>query len=120
MILVGCFIASSLCVYSFGASITGLGGFSGVSVHLKTNLPTASIRAYGAQDSCIEEMYRRSNKYTRTARTVYDMNRWLAMRFALLAAFMSTSIATFLVYFIPQSAGNTGFSISMASKVVLF
>jgi hypothetical protein len=42
------------------------------------------------------------------------------MRLALLGAFMTTSIATVLVYFKPQSAGNTGFSVSMASKDTLF
>jgi hypothetical protein len=65
-------------------------------------------------------MYQRSNKYTRTARTFYNINRWIAVRLALLGALMSTSVATFLVYFKPQSAGNTGFSISMAGKIYTF
>jgi hypothetical protein len=76
----------------------------------------ASIRAYNAQETSIKELYTRSNKYTRAARSFYDLNRWIALRLVLLASILSATVAIFVVYFNQQSASNTGFSIQMAGK----
>lgn len=37
---------------------------------------SASIRAYGAQDAFRKESYKRIDKYSRAARTFYNLNRY--------------------------------------------
>ena len=62
----------------FGASIAGLGANTshddGCNISL-TSLFKVSIRAYGAQHAFREESYRRIDKYTRSGRAFYNMNR---------------------------------------------
>jgi hypothetical protein len=61
----------------FGAAITGLGGY-GISKGTTSRLTisSVSIRAYGAQDSFKNESNNRINRYTRSARTFYNLNRY--------------------------------------------
>lgn len=42
---------------------------------------TASIRAYGAQDMLKRESYVRINRYTRTAKTFWNLNRYVQSSF---------------------------------------
>ncbi|KAG6866019.1 hypothetical protein C0991_009427 [Blastosporella zonata] len=82
----------------FGAAIAGL----------------TSIRAYGAQKVFQEESLDRINRYTRAARTFYNLNRWICVRIDAFGALFAASLAAYLVYFQNQQASNTGFSINMA------
>ncbi|PVG02126.1 hypothetical protein CPB86DRAFT_772767 [Serendipita vermifera] len=78
-----------------------------------------SIRAYGAQDSFRSISMARIDKYTRCARTFYNLNRpvislWISFRIDLLGALFSACLAAYLIYVRPQSASNVGFSLTMA------
>ncbi|KIY64092.1 P-loop containing nucleoside triphosphate hydrolase protein [Cylindrobasidium torrendii FP15055 ss-10] len=82
----------------FGAAMSGL----------------VSIRAYGAQESSIQESMTRIDRYTRPALVYYNMNRWVAVRTDGLSALLSAGLATYLVYVSRDTASNTGFSLNMA------
>ncbi|KAJ2927022.1 hypothetical protein H1R20_g10047, partial [Candolleomyces eurysporus] len=82
-----------------------------------------SLRAYGAQEAFTKESMRRINLYTRAARTVYILNRWVCIRIDTMGALFSSGLAVYLVYFQSQGAANTGFSLNMAvgfSGVILW
>lgn len=83
----------------FGAAIAGL----------------TSIRAYGAQTRVIEESLRRIDRYTRAARIIYGLNRWVAVRINNLGALLAAGLAAYIVYGPTSSlnASNTGFSLNM-------
>ncbi|KAJ7485533.1 P-loop containing nucleoside triphosphate hydrolase protein [Mycena latifolia] len=83
----------------FGAAIAGL----------------TSIRAYGAQVPFIEESLRRINKYTRAARTLSNLDRWVGVRLAAVGNILAALLATYLVYFQKTRANNVGFSLNMAA-----
>ncbi|KAJ3772853.1 hypothetical protein FB446DRAFT_788322 [Lentinula raphanica] len=83
---------------SFGAAIAGL----------------TSIRAYGVQEAFKAESLRRIDKFSRAARTYYNLNRWITVRVDALGALLSCVLAVYLVYYRGQSASNTGFSLNMA------
>ncbi|PBK67572.1 P-loop containing nucleoside triphosphate hydrolase protein [Armillaria solidipes] len=85
----------------FGAAISG----------------TTSIRAYGVQNTFIQESMSRIDKYTRTARTFHNLNRWIDIRIDALAALFSASLAAYLVYFQDTAAFNVGFSLTLAIDV---
>ncbi|PCH33304.1 hypothetical protein WOLCODRAFT_135046 [Wolfiporia cocos MD-104 SS10] len=82
----------------FGAAIAGL----------------TSIRAYGAQVMFREESYTRINRWTRAARTFYNLNRWICIRIDALGALFSSGLAAYLIYGGAFNASNTGFSLNMA------
>ncbi|KAJ7119364.1 hypothetical protein C8R43DRAFT_1112474 [Mycena crocata] len=82
----------------FGAVIAGL----------------TSIRAYGAQNSAIGISLGRIDKYTRTARTFYNLNRWVSVRIDALGVLFAAALAYYLIYFQKSSSSNTGFSLNMA------
>jgi ABC-type multidrug transport system fused ATPase/permease subunit len=83
----------------FGAAIAGL----------------VSIRAYGAQDRFKAESYGRIDRYTRAARSFYNLNRWVCVRIDGLGGLFAAGLAGYLVYGQPLStAANSGFSITMA------
>ncbi|KAJ7675294.1 hypothetical protein B0H17DRAFT_1207802 [Mycena rosella] len=84
----------------FGAAIAGL----------------SSIRAYGAEGPFIEESLRRINKYTRAARTLSNLDRWVGVRLAAVGNILAAILATYLVYFQKERASNVGFSLSIAGK----
>ncbi|KAK7461891.1 hypothetical protein VKT23_008323 [Stygiomarasmius scandens] len=82
----------------FGAAIAGL----------------PSIRAYGSQNAFIRESLKRIDRYTRAARTFYNLNRWVCVRIDALGGLFSAGLAFYLVYWRDQTAANTGFSLNMA------
>ncbi|KAJ7456632.1 hypothetical protein FB451DRAFT_1048362 [Mycena latifolia] len=82
----------------FGAAIAGI----------------TSIRAYGAQNSIVKISLERIDKYTRTARTFYNLNRWICIRIDALGGIFAASLAYYLVYFQSHSPSNIGFSLNMA------
>ncbi|KAF9015463.1 ATP-binding cassette transporter [Cyathus striatus] len=82
----------------FGAAIAGL----------------TSIRAYGAQQQFIKESLNRIDRYTRAARTFYNLNRWICIRIDAMGGLFAASLAIYLVYFQNHTASNTGFSLNMA------
>ncbi|KAJ7814135.1 P-loop containing nucleoside triphosphate hydrolase protein [Mycena olivaceomarginata] len=82
----------------FGAAIAGL----------------TSIRAYGAQNPIIKISLDRIDKYTRTARTFYNLNRWVCIRIDVLGGLFSASLAYYLVYMQSYNPSNVGFSLNMA------
>ncbi|KAE9395907.1 P-loop containing nucleoside triphosphate hydrolase protein [Gymnopus androsaceus JB14] len=82
----------------FGAAIAGL----------------TSIRAYGVQETFIAESIRRIDRYTRAARTYFNLNRWICIRIDALGALLAAGLAAYLVYYRGQTASNTGFSLNMA------
>lgn len=59
----------------------------------------------------------RIDKYTRTARTFHNLNRWIDIRIDALAALFSASLAVYLVYFQDIAAFNIGFSLTLAIDV---
>ncbi|KAJ7071475.1 hypothetical protein C8F01DRAFT_1317450 [Mycena amicta] len=78
----------------FGAAIAGL----------------TSIRAYGAQGSSIDTSLSRIDKYTRTARTFYNLNRWVCVRIDALGGLFAASLAYYLTF----NPSNIGFTLNMA------
>ncbi|KAJ6590816.1 P-loop containing nucleoside triphosphate hydrolase protein [Mycena sp. CBHHK59/15] len=82
----------------FGAAIAGL----------------VSIRAFGAESKFSTESLARIDRYTRAARSFYNLNRWVSVRIELLGAIFSAALATYLVYIKPTNAGDSGFLINMA------
>jgi ABC-type multidrug transport system fused ATPase/permease subunit len=91
----------------FGAAIAGL----------------TSIRAYSAQESFKAESLKRINRYTRSARTYYNLNRWICVRVDTLGALFSASLAIYLIYIRGGSSSGTGFTLNMAvsfSSIILW
>ncbi|KAJ6555073.1 hypothetical protein DFH09DRAFT_1318263 [Mycena vulgaris] len=82
----------------FGAAIAGI----------------VSVRAFGAESKFSTESLVRIDRYTRAARSFYNLNRWISVRVEVLSAFFSAGLATYLVYIKPTSAGDSGFLINMA------
>jgi hypothetical protein len=83
----------------FGAAIAGL----------------VSIRAYGAQDRFKLESYHRIDRYTRAARSFYNLNRWVCVRIDALGGLFAAGLAAYLIYGQRlSSSADTGFSITMA------
>ncbi|EIN13416.1 P-loop containing nucleoside triphosphate hydrolase protein [Punctularia strigosozonata HHB-11173 SS5] len=83
----------------FGAAIAGL----------------TSIRAYGAQIPFKRESMQRIDRYTRAARTFYNLNRWICVRIDVLGGLFSAGLAAYLLYVQGmRDASNTGFSLTMA------
>lgn len=74
----------------------------------------ASIRAYGAESAFIQESLIRIDRYTRTTRAYYNLNRWVDVRADALGALFSASLAAYLVYAQNARVFNVGFSLNMA------
>ncbi|KAJ7643885.1 hypothetical protein FB45DRAFT_896346 [Roridomyces roridus] len=77
-----------------------------------------SIRAFGAQNKFGVESLSRIDRYTRAARNYYNLNRWVAVRIEMLGALFAAGLATYLVYFRPTSAGDTGFALNMSISMI--
>ncbi|KAI6136946.1 hypothetical protein F5141DRAFT_1077700 [Pisolithus sp. B1] len=91
----------------FGAAIAGL----------------TSIRAYGAQDAFRRQSLERIDCYSRSARTFFNLNRWVCIRIDLVGALFTGALAAYLVYGRTSEAGNVGFSLNMAigfSSMILY
>ncbi|KAG1749648.1 uncharacterized protein EDB91DRAFT_1334077 [Suillus paluster] len=83
----------------FGAAIAGL----------------TSIRAYGAEDAFKQESLDRIDRYTKSGRVFYNLNRWVCVRIDAIGAAFSAGLAAYLVYgHGMQEASNIGFSLNMA------
>jgi len=75
----------------------------------------ASIRAYGAEAAMKAESMRRIDKYTRAARSFYNLNRWISIRIDILSGLFAGALATYLIYGPHRpDAARTGFSLAMA------
>ncbi|KAJ3715756.1 P-loop containing nucleoside triphosphate hydrolase protein [Lentinula raphanica] len=83
----------------FGATMSGL----------------TSIRAYGAQDMVIERLATRVDKYSRSARVFYNLQRWMALRMHVISALFIAFLAWYMVYIQKASASDTGFSLNMGA-----
>ncbi|KAF7972222.1 hypothetical protein HWV62_18618 [Athelia sp. TMB] len=85
----------------FGAAIAGL----------------VSIRAYGAQSASRVESETRIDKYTRTARTFYNLACWISLRIEVLSAALTAALAAYFVYgsSASSSASSAGFSLTLAA-----
>ncbi|KAH7922933.1 hypothetical protein BV22DRAFT_1197033 [Leucogyrophana mollusca] len=83
----------------FGAAIAGL----------------TSIRAYGAEEAFKGESLTRIDRYTKSARMFYNLNRWVSVRLDVISALFTACLAAYLIYGgnIPK-ASNIGFSLNMA------
>ncbi|KAI0085657.1 multidrug resistance-associated ABC transporter [Irpex rosettiformis] len=82
-----------------------------------------SIRAYGAQEAFILECHKRIDRYTLTARTFWNLTRWLAVRTETLSGLFAAGLAVYLVYSDKKDAASTGFSLTMAvgfSSMILY
>ncbi|KAL5534538.1 hypothetical protein ACEPAG_1001 [Sanghuangporus baumii] len=91
--------AKSPVLNHFGAAVAGL----------------VSIRAFGAQDKVKTESLSRIDRYVRSGRTFYNLNRWVCIRIDTLGAVFAAGLAGYLVYGHQMgSASNTGFSLNMA------
>ncbi|KIJ68829.1 hypothetical protein HYDPIDRAFT_25082 [Hydnomerulius pinastri MD-312] len=91
----------------FGAAIAGL----------------TSIRAYGAQKAFQEESLDRIDRYTKSSRMFYNVNRWVCIRVDFAGSVFTTALAAYLVYGRTRDASNVGFSLNMAvgfSSMILF
>ncbi|KAG1757959.1 hypothetical protein EDB19DRAFT_1936472 [Suillus lakei] len=83
----------------FGAAIAGL----------------TSIRAYGAEEAFKQESLNRIDRYTKSARMFYNLNRWVCVRIDIIGGGFSAGLAAYLVYGRgAHEASNIGFSLNMA------
>ncbi|KAG2123601.1 hypothetical protein DEU56DRAFT_829341 [Suillus clintonianus] len=83
----------------FGAAIAGL----------------TSIRAYGAEEAFKQESLNRIDRYTKSARMFYNLNRWVCVRIDVIGGGFSAGLAAYLVYGRGvHEASNIGFSLNMA------
>lgn len=94
--------------------------FSIPALLTNANVFAASLRAYGAQEAFIEESMNRINRYTRAARTFYNLNRWVCIRIDAMGGLFSSGLAAYLLYYRSHGAANTGFSLNMAGKERFF
>jgi hypothetical protein len=92
-----------------------------VGEHLYANGPTVSIRAYSAQHMFKKESLDRIDRFSRPARTFYNLNRWISVRIDTIGALFSSGLAAYLVYGTgavhrhrPGYAAAIGFSLNMA------
>ncbi|KAG2113689.1 ABC transporter type 1, transmembrane domain-containing protein, partial [Suillus clintonianus] len=85
----------------FGAAIAGL----------------TSIRAYSAEDKFKQESLNRIDRYTKSGRMFYNLNRWVCVRIDVIGGVSSAGLAAYLVYGRGiHEASNIGFSLNMAGK----
>ncbi|QRW00095.1 ABC transporter transmembrane region [Ceratobasidium sp. AG-Ba] len=76
----------------------------------------ATIRAYGAEEQLKSGAMDRIDKYTRAARSFYNVNRWICVRMDMLGALFAGCLATDLVHGRSSTTdlSDTGFSLNMA------
>ncbi|KAH6912895.1 ATP-binding cassette transporter [Coprinopsis sp. MPI-PUGE-AT-0042] len=73
-----------------------------------------SLRAYGAQEAFVNQSLERIDRYSRAARTHYNLSRWIGVRIDVLGSLFAAGLAAYLVYSRDLTASNTGFSLNMA------
>ncbi|KAG1747913.1 uncharacterized protein EDB91DRAFT_1245381 [Suillus paluster] len=102
----------------FGAAIAGLSERSTELYDMRDVSfipPPASIRAYGAEDAFKQESLDRIDRYSKSGRIFYNLNRWVCIRIDAIGAAFSAGLAAYLVYGHGiQEASNIGFSLNMA------
>lgn len=72
------------------------------------------------QETFVKEALSRIDRYTRSARTFYNLTRWITIRLDFIGAVFTSSLAAYLVYYQKQSASDTGFSLNMSSMLLVF
>ena len=99
----------------FGAAITGIGAciLSAWRESIGRSAFVVSIRAYSVQESL-----HRIDKFTRSSRTFWNLNRWISIRVDAVGTIFS-ALAIYLVYGTgtvhkPGSAADIGFLLNMA------
>lgn len=60
-----------------------------------------------------ERLSSRIDRYSRSARIFYNLQRWMALRMHIISALFIALLAWYLVYVQKDNASNTGFSINM-------
>ena len=88
----------------------------GYSARQELTSDPASLRAYGAEDRFVNESMIRINRYTRAARTFYNLNRWICIRVDAISGLFAAGLAGYLLHFRTQGASNMGFSLNMAGQ----
>ncbi|KAL0960612.1 hypothetical protein HGRIS_005644 [Hohenbuehelia grisea] len=83
--------------------------------HFQTTIHgLTSIRAYGVQDAFLHESMRRIDRYTRSARTFLNLNRWISIRSEVLGGIFTAGLGAYLVYWTQNTPADVGFSLAMA------
>jgi len=106
----------------FGAAIAGLSkpvAFGCIAVELNTSY-LASIRAYGVEGVFRHELHQRIDRYSRAARTNYNLNRWVSSRIEALGGAFAAGLGAYLVYGPGRNgalASNVGFTLAMAVQL---
>ncbi|KII86381.1 hypothetical protein PLICRDRAFT_56093 [Plicaturopsis crispa FD-325 SS-3] len=78
----------------------------------------ASVRAYGAQTSSIQESLRRIDRYSRANKAFTELNRWISFRLDVLGGMLVSFLGAYFVYRNDNSkARDTGFSLNMAAFI---
>ncbi|KAF9013099.1 P-loop containing nucleoside triphosphate hydrolase protein [Cyathus striatus] len=76
-----------------------------------------SIRAYGAQDAFKLESRDKIDNYTRMARVSFILDRWMGVRIDALSAFLSSSLAAFLLYRRTTNVTTGGLSLTLSLEI---
>lgn len=76
-------------------------------------LIAVTIRAYGAQDYFRKELSKRLDALSRSGRTYYDLNRWIAVRIDILGGAFCGIVASYLVYGHQFGPSEVGFTMSV-------
>lgn len=83
---------------------------------------SASIRAYGAQESILVKSTYKIDEYTRANRVFNDLNRWIGIRVNALGGFFAACLGLYFVYGDPGvGPSNTAFTLSkcLVSLIIL-
>ncbi|KAF7321911.1 ATP-binding cassette transporter [Mycena kentingensis (nom. inval.)] len=91
----------------FGATMSGL----------------VSVRAYGAEKALIKVSQAKINRFTRTTRTFFNLNRWVTVRVDSLGGLFASSLGYYVVYLTKERPFNVGFALTMAlgfAELVLY
>ncbi len=76
-------------------------------------LIAVTIRAYDAQDYFRKELSKRLDALSRSGRTYYDLNQWIAVRIDMLGSAFVGIVATYLVYGHQFGPSEVGFTMSV-------
>jgi len=75
---------------------------------------TVSIRAYDAEEAFKKRSLDLIDRYTRAARTMYNLNRWVCVRVDVMGGIFASSLGAYLVYGASMPASRAGFSLNQA------
>lgn len=74
-----------------------------------------SIRAYGAQEEFVKELFIRTDKYSRSNRTLKMLLCWISVRLDTLGGAFTAALGAYMLYVQDLKASNTGFSLTLAA-----